>query len=83
MIKIHLSELLKEQHMTQAELAKNTGIRPSTISAICNEVVDRLNVHHLNCICKCLDCNLTELLEYLPDDHLATFQNEFFNNRIA
>lgn len=33
MIKIHLSELLKEQHMTQAELAKNTGIR---LSAICN-----------------------------------------------
>ena len=83
MIKIHLSELLKEQHMTQAELAKNTGIRPSTISAICNEIVDRLNIHHLDCICKCLGCSLPDLLEYLPDDRLSTSQNEFFKNRIV
>lgn len=83
MVKIHLSELLLERHMTQAELARQTGIRPSTISAICNEIVDRLNVHHLDCICKCLDCSLPDLLEYLPDDRLLTSQNEFFKNCIA
>ena len=83
MVKIHLSELLLERHMTQAELARQTGIRPSTISAICNEIVDRLNVHHLDCICKCLDCSLPDLLEYLSDDRLLTSQNEFFKNCIA
>ena len=83
MIKIHLSELLTERHMTQAELARQTGIRPSTISAICNEIVDRLNVHHLDCICKCLDCRLSDLLEYLPDACLSTSRNEFFKNHIV
>ena len=67
MIKIHLSRLLGERRISQAELARQTGIRPSTISDIYNEISERLNIEHLDKICEYLDCDITELLEYTPN----------------
>lgn len=69
MIKIHLSGILAEKQMSQAELARQTGIRPSTVSAIYNEIAERLNINHLDSICRYLGCDLTDLIEYIPDNH--------------
>ena len=67
MIKIHLSRILGEKRITQAELSRQTGIRPSTISDIYNEMSERLNVEHLDRICEYLDCNINDLIEYIPN----------------
>lgn len=67
MIKIHLSRILGEKRWSQAKLSRYTGIRPSTISEIYNEFAERLNVEHLDRICEALDCDLTDLLEYIPN----------------
>lgn len=63
MIKIYLSKLLGEQRMTQSELAKITGIRPSTISEIYNEVCSRIRIDHIEKICIALHCNVSDLIE--------------------
>ena len=84
MIQIYLSELLAERQMTQAELSRLCGIRPSTISMIYNGLADRLDVHHLDKICGALDCNLSDLLKYIPEKkqiHLS--QNEISKNYIT
>ena len=75
MIKIYLSTLLGEYRMTQAELARKTGIRPTTISYIYNETIDRINLEHLSKICKVLDCQIEDLLQYIPDE-------EYYQNRV-
>lgn len=62
MIKLRLSILLGERRMTQAELARMTGIRPSTINELYHELVDRVNLEHLDLICEALDCELQELI---------------------
>ena len=67
MIKIHLSKLLGERRMTQAELANRTGIRPATINELYHELVDRINIEHLNRICKALKIKVEDILEYMPD----------------
>lgn len=67
MIKIHLSKLLGERRMTQAELANRTGIRPATINELYHELVDRINIEHLNRICKALNIKVEDILEYMPD----------------
>jgi putative transcriptional regulator len=66
MVKIHLSRLLGERRMTQAELARKTGIRPSTITMYYHEFIKRINVEDLAKICDALDCKLDELIEYIP-----------------
>lgn len=72
MIKIHLSRILGEKRMSQAELARQTGIRPSTISDIYNEMTERLNIEYLDRICEYLDCRITDLIEYIPNKQKKT-----------
>lgn len=68
MIRIYLSRLLGERRMTQSDLAKKTGIRPTTIGEYYHELIERINVDHLDRICKALDCKLSDLIDYVPDD---------------
>ncbi len=67
MIKILLSTKLGELRWTQADLARATGIRPNTIGELYHELVDRVNLEHLDLICEALDCNLDELIVRVPD----------------
>ena len=67
MIKINLSYLLGKNKMTQKALPNVTGIRPATISKMYYEEIKRINLNHLNNICKALNCDISELLEYIQD----------------
>lgn len=67
MIRIHLSRILGEKRWTQADLARKTGIRPNTISEIYNELIERINIDHLDIICEVLDCDVSDILEYVPN----------------
>lgn len=67
MIKIHLSKLLGEKRWTQADLSRKTGIRPNTISEIYNELVERISLDYLDSICEALECDISDLLEYIPN----------------
>ena len=72
MIKIHIAKILEEKHMSQAELARQTGIRPSTICCIYNGIAERLNINHIDRICECLICDITDLIEYVPNSQKKT-----------
>ena len=67
MIRIKISELLGKHKMTQKALAELTGIRPATISKMYYEEVRRVEISHINNICKVFGCELSEVLEYVPD----------------
>ena len=69
MIKIHLSDLLGKHKMTQKALAEITGIRPATVSKMYYEEVKRIDIKQLNNICKAFNCEISELIEYIPDDN--------------
>ena len=84
MIKIYISELLAERQMKQAELSRLCGIRTSTISMINFGLADRLYAQHLDKICGALDCNLSDLLEYIPEKkQIRLSQNEISKNYIT
>ena len=67
MIRILLSTKLGELRWTQADLARATGIRPNTVGELYHELVDRVNLEHLDLICEALDCQLDELIVRVPD----------------
>ena len=67
-IRILLSRKLGEVRRTQADLARTTGIRAATINEIYHELCDRINLEHLDKICKELKCDLSEILVYVPDE---------------
>lgn len=59
--------MLGEKRWTQADLSRKTGIRPNTISELYNELVERVNLEHLDKICEVLECKIEDVLEYIPN----------------
>ena len=62
MIRVLLSARLGEKRLTQADLARMTGIRPATINELYHEIADRVSLEHLDLICEALDCDLSDLI---------------------
>ncbi len=67
MIKIKLSTLLGKHKMNQKTLSELTKIRPATISKMYYEETKRIDIDKLNRICSVFNCEISELLEYVPD----------------
>ena len=45
-----------------------TGIRPNTIGDLSREDVKKIDIQTLNKLCKVFNCEIGELLEYVPDN---------------
>ena len=67
MIKILLTKKLGELRLTQADLARATGIRPNTINELYHELTERVSLEHLDLICEALNCELDELIIRVPN----------------
>lgn len=67
-IRILLSTRLSELRWTQADLARKTGIRPTTINEMYHELVERVNLEHLDLICDALDCEVSDILVRIPNN---------------
>ena len=66
-IRFRTKVILADREMTQRQLWEATGIRPPTISAMCTGSVRQIPVDVLNRMCKVLNCQPGDLLEYEPD----------------
>ena len=62
MIRIQLSKLLGEKRLTQADIARMTGIRAGTINDLYHEIATRISLEHLDLLCEALDCDISDLL---------------------
>jgi putative transcriptional regulator len=81
MIKILLSRKLGELRWTQADLARKTGIRPTTINDLYHEMAERVNLEHLDLICEALGCDLTEIIVRIPNN-VPKIENTRTGNKI-
>lgn len=75
MIRILLSRKLGEVRWTQADLARATGIRPTTINEMYHELAERVNLEYLDRICEALNCELSEIMERVPNKIPAVTHN--------
>lgn len=76
MVRIYLSKLLGERKLTQNDLAQMTGIRPTTIGEMYHEIIQRVNIDHIDKICEALGCTIADLMEYLPKSHAGHHSSE-------
>ena len=68
MIRIKLCELMGREKMTRKKLSELTGIRPNTIGDLYREDIKKIDIQALDKICSVFQCNISEVLEYIPDD---------------
>jgi putative transcriptional regulator len=81
MIKILLSRKLGELRWTQADLARKTGIRPTTINELYHEMAERVNLEHLDLICEALGCDLDEIIVRIPNS-VPKIENTRAGNKV-
>lgn len=68
MIRIKLKAVLAEKGVLQKDLAKVTGIRQPTLSAMNTNTAKHIPLDVLDKICHALDCQPGDILEYVPDE---------------
>ena len=65
-IKIHLEELIEELGISKNKLSHWAEMQRSQINGYCNNTVTRLDIDVLARLCTVLQCNIGDLLEFVP-----------------
>ncbi len=67
-IRFRTKVVLADRQMTQRQLWEAAEVRPPTISALCTGSVKQIPVDVLDKVCRVLNCQPGDLLEYVADD---------------
>jgi putative transcriptional regulator len=65
---VRLDVMLAKRKVRSNELAQAIGITPANLSLLKSEKVKGIRFATLEAICKYLDCQPGDILEYLPDE---------------
>lgn len=68
-IKIKLDELLKEKQISKNKLSHRAEMQRTQINQYCNNEITRLDTAVLARLCTALDCELSDLLEFVPPEN--------------
>ena len=66
-VKIKLEKYLKSVNITRYELSKRTKIKFQTIDNYYKNKVSRYDSHILAQICTCLECDICDIIEFIPE----------------
>ena len=64
--------MLAKRKMSSGELAEKIGITPANMSILKTGKAKAIRFSTLNAICKALDCQPGDILEYRPGDDVET-----------
>lgn len=67
-IRIKLKELLEKSGMSKNKLCHRAELQHTQLNHFCKNEVTRLDTDVLARICTALDCDISDLLEYIPPE---------------
>lgn len=69
-ILVNLDVMMAKRKMSAGELSERVGITPANLSILKNNKAKAIRFSTLEMICRALDCQPADILEYIPDqDH--------------
>ena len=68
MVRLTIDKMLEKRGITRYELAKRTEIKFQTIDRYYKNRVIRYDSYILDSICTVLECNVSDILEYVKDE---------------
>ena len=68
-IKIKLADILEEKELSKNKLSHYGDLQRTQINQYCNNNITRLDTAVLARMCYTLDCNIEDLLEYVPPEN--------------
>ena len=73
---INIDVMLAKRKMSVTELSERVGITMANISVLKNGKAKAVKISNLNSICKALDCQPGDILEYVEDGDDENDENE-------
>ena len=70
-IVVNLDVMMAKRKITAGELADRVGITPANLSILKNNKAKAVRLSTLNAICRALDCQPGDILQYVEDDEAA------------
>ncbi|OUQ43121.1 transcriptional regulator [Gemmiger sp. An120] len=67
-IRINLDVMMARRHIAAGDLADRIGITPANLSILKNNKAKAVRFSTLEALCRELDCQPGDILEYLPDE---------------
>ena len=67
-IRINLDVMMARRHIAAGDLAERIGITPANLSILKNNKARAVRFSTLAALCRELDCQPGDLLEYRPDE---------------
>ena len=67
-IRIKLDELLKKSGMSKNKLSQRAEMQRTQLNHYCNNTITRLDTDVLARLCTVLDCEIGDLLEFVPPE---------------
>ena len=77
MIKLRLDRMMLEKKISLQELALKVGITNANMSNIKTGKINAIRFSTLDAICKILNCQPGDILEYVEDKELSYFWREY------
>ena len=68
MVRLTIDKILEKRGITRYELAKRTEIKFQTIDRYYKNRVIRYDSYILDRICAVLECNVSDIIEYVKED---------------
>ena len=68
MILVNLDVMMAKRKISLGELSERVGISPANLSILKNNKAKAVRFSTLEALCKALDCQPADLLEYIPDE---------------
>ncbi|HMR50718.1 MAG TPA: helix-turn-helix transcriptional regulator [Arachnia sp.] len=68
MIRVHLDVLLAQRRMSVQDFAAAVGITPANVAVLKNHRAKAIRFSTLDAICRVLECQPGEILEFVEDD---------------
>ncbi|MDY4166769.1 MULTISPECIES: helix-turn-helix transcriptional regulator [Eubacteriales] len=68
-IVINLDVMMAKRKISAGELAERVGITPANLSILKNNKAKAVRFSTLEALCKALDCQPADLLEYVPEEN--------------
>ena len=65
---VNLDVMMAKRRIGAGELAERIGITPANLSILKNNKAKAVRFSTLEALCKALDCQPADLLEYVPDN---------------
>ena len=65
-IRVKLNDLIQQTGISKNKLSHRAEMQRTQINNYCNNTVSRLDIHVLDKLCTVLNCEIGDLLEFVP-----------------